>query len=68
MSKGYSPEFKPPNRSGSLDVSNFDAEFTSQDAKDSYAPSMNLSQTQLEKTNFPGFTYNPESALGGITE
>ena len=62
MAKGYSPEFKPPNRSGSLDVSNFDLEFTSQKPADSYCP-QNLSSTQLEKTQFPGFTFTGDAAI-----
>ena len=60
--KEYSPEFKPPNRSGSLDVANFDREFTSQKAADSYVPS-NLSATQVAQTNFQGFTYQGPSNL-----
>ena len=62
QAKGYSPEFKPPNRSGSLDMSNFDPEFTAQIAEDSYAPS-NLSGSMIEKSAFPGFTYQGDSAL-----
>lgn len=62
LRKEYSPEFKPPNRSGSLDVANFDREFTSQKAADSYVPS-NLSATQVAKTNFKGFTYQGPSNL-----
>ena len=43
-------------------MANFDREFTSQKAADSYVPS-NLSATQVAKTNFKGFTYQGPSNL-----
>lgn len=54
------PEFKPPNRLGSIDTSNFDLEFTSERAIDSVVTT-SLSETQREKAQFPGFTYEEDA-------
>ncbi|KAF9511053.1 hypothetical protein BS47DRAFT_1347211 [Hydnum rufescens UP504] len=56
--KKIQPPWKP-SVSGDSDVSNFDAEFTSEAAVDSVVESSNLSQTVQEQ--FIGFTYNPTS-------
>ena len=64
MRKEVAPEFKPPNRHGAADTSNFDAEFTNERPEDSVVVS-NLSETQVEKSKFDGFTFQGESALGG---
>jgi serum/glucocorticoid-regulated kinase 2 len=50
------PEFKPPNKNGDLDTSNFDLEFTSERPEDSHVVS-NMSADQIEKSKFDGFTY-----------
>nr|CCA24743.1 protein kinase putative [Albugo laibachii Nc14] len=54
------PEFKPPNRIGSMDASNFDAEFTTEKPMDSVVTT-SLSETQRDKAQFPGFTYNEDT-------
>lgn len=64
--KTTNPEFKPPNRLGSIDAGNFDAEFTNEQACDSVVTT-NLSETQKNQAQFPGFTYeedNIEDAAG----
>lgn len=60
--KETAPEFQPPNRMGSIDTSNFDLEFTSERAIDSVVTS-SLSETQREKAQFPGFTYEGDDAM-----
>lgn len=57
--KGVTPEFKPPNRMGSMDTSNFDLEFTEESAVDSVVSSQ-MSETAQNKANFPGFTYDAD--------
>ncbi|CCI44484.1 unnamed protein product [Albugo candida] len=54
------PEFQPPNRLGSIDTSNFDLEFTTEKPVDSVVTTT-LSETQRNKAQFPGFTYNAET-------
>lgn len=54
------PEFKPPNRLGSIDTSNFDVEFTAEKPVDSVVTTT-MSETQRNKAQFPGFTYNAET-------
>jgi serum/glucocorticoid-regulated kinase 2 len=56
LNKEYDPEFKPPNKNGDLDTSNFDLEFTSERPEDSHVVS-NMSSDQIEKSKFDGFTY-----------
>ncbi|KAF0685748.1 Aste57867_22356 [Aphanomyces stellatus] len=60
--KEITPEFKPPNRLGSIDTSNFDLEFTGEKPVDSVVTT-NLSETQRNKAQFPGFTYNADSEM-----
>lgn len=60
MSKEVVPEFKPPNRLGSIDTSNFDIEFTGEKPVDSVVTTT-MSETQRSKAQFPGFTYNEET-------
>ncbi|EQC35786.1 AGC protein kinase [Saprolegnia diclina VS20] len=60
--KETTPEFKPPNRMGSIDTSNFDLEFTGEKPVDSVVTT-NLSETQRNKANFAGFTYNAENEM-----
>lgn len=57
--KVVAPEFKPPNRLGSIDAGNFDAEFTTEQAVDSVVTS-NLSETQQDQARFDGFTYDED--------
>lgn len=54
------PEFKPPNRMGSIDTGNFDLEFTTEFAVDSVVTT-SLSETQRDKAQFPGFTYDEDT-------
>jgi len=56
MSKGYEPEFVPPNKHGEGDTSNFDREFTSEAPVDSVVTT-NMTETQIEKSKFDDFTY-----------
>jgi serum/glucocorticoid-regulated kinase 2 len=64
LRKEYDCEFKPPKRSHSLDVRNFDGEFTKELARVSDAAVM--TGTQVEKSNFVGFTFTGEkSAIAG---
>jgi len=58
--KTTNPEFKPPNRLGSIDTGNFDAEFTNEQACDSVVTT-NLSETQKNQAQFPGFTYEEDN-------
>ncbi|KDQ16691.1 hypothetical protein BOTBODRAFT_30613 [Botryobasidium botryosum FD-172 SS1] len=61
--KQIQPPFKP-SVSGLIDVSNFDAEFTSEMPQDSVVDDTELSKTVQER--FVGFTYNPVNEhLGG---
>ncbi|TYZ61506.1 hypothetical protein PybrP1_006830 [[Pythium] brassicae (nom. inval.)] len=60
MNKEIVPEFKPPNRLGSMDTSNFDIEFTGEKPVDSVVTTT-MSETQRSKAQFPGFTYNEET-------
>ena len=62
-SKAYRPEFIPPASRSETDVRNFDTEFTSEQAADSFVAS-HMSGTMMEKTNFEGFTYQGHTALG----
>ena len=63
MAKEYTPEFKPPAGRHETDATNFDAEFTSERAVDSVVTS-HMSETAKEKSNFHGFTYQNEEAIG----
>lgn len=45
---------------GSMDTSNFDLEFTTEKAIDSVVTS-SLSETQRDKAQFPGFTYDADN-------
>ena len=45
---------------GSIDTSNFDLEFTSEKAIDSVVTT-SLIETQREKAQFPGFTYEGDA-------
>ena len=56
LRKEYSPEFKPPSDGNVSHTQNFDAEFTSQRVVDSVVTT-NMSETQIEKSAFDGFTY-----------
>lgn len=56
LNKSYEPEFKPPVSSNSVDVRNFDQEFTSEQAADSMVTTT-MSETMQEKSAFQGFTY-----------
>jgi hypothetical protein len=58
MNKEYEAEFIPPTATSQTDVSNFDAEFTSEAAADSMVVS-HMSETMQDKTKFEGFTYQP---------
>lgn len=60
MRKEVVPEFKPPNRLGSIDTSNFDIEFTAEKPVDSVVTTT-MSETQRNKAQFPGFTYNADT-------
>lgn len=60
MRKEVVPEFKPPNRLGSIDTSNFDAEFTGEKPVDSVVTTT-MSETQRNKAQFPGFTFNSDN-------
>ncbi|RHY33012.1 hypothetical protein DYB32_001993 [Aphanomyces invadans] len=60
--KEMTPEFKPPNRLGSIDTSNFDLEFTGEKPVDSVVTTT-MSETQRNKAQFSGFTYNADSEL-----
>lgn len=55
MAKKIQPPFKP-NVTDNIDVSNFDAEFTSENPTSSIIADSNLSQTVQKQ--FEGFTYN----------
>lgn len=57
--KEVTPEFKPPNRIGSIDTSNFDLEFTTERAIDSVVTTT-MSETARDKAQFPGFTYDAD--------
>jgi len=61
FNKEYQPEFVPPSK-GAGDVSNFDQEFTRERPEDSVVVS-NLSEADVEKTKFDGFTFEGGSAL-----
>jgi serum/glucocorticoid-regulated kinase 2 len=58
LQKRVQPPFKP-SVTGLIDVSNFDAEFTSEAAQDSVVLDSHLSETVQDQ--FRGFTYNPGS-------
>jgi len=60
MRREVVPEFKPPNRLGSMDTSNFDVEFTAEKPVDSVVTT-NMSSTARDKAQFPGFTYNADT-------
>ncbi|UIZ26574.1 hypothetical protein KXD40_002359 [Peronospora effusa] len=60
LRKEVQPEFKPPNRLGSMDTSNFDVEFTAEKPVDSVVTTT-MSETQRNKAQFPGFTYNADT-------
>lgn len=55
LRKEVEPEFIPPNK-GEADTSSFDAEFTSERPVDSVVVT-NMSETQVEKSKFQGFTF-----------
>jgi len=57
----YDPEFKPPQKKGDLDTSNFDLEFTSERPVDSVV-NANMSEADVEKSKFSGFTYQGENS------
>ena len=57
------PEFKPPNKHGTLDTTNFDTEFTAERPEDSVVTSQ-MSEAQIEKAKFQNFTFQGEGALG----
>lgn len=61
-SKAYRPEFIPPASRSDTDVRNFDAEFTNEQAADSFVTSQ-MSGTMMEKSNFEGFTF-VKSSMG----
>ena len=48
------------HRLGSIDTSNFDIEFTAEKPVDSVVTST-MSETQRNKAQFPGFTYNADT-------
>jgi serine/threonine protein kinase len=56
----YDPEFKPPQKKGELDTSNFDLEFTSERPVDSVV-NTGMSAEDVEKAKFSGFTYQGEN-------
>ena len=62
LNLGYEPEFKPPASRSEADVSNFDPEFTREQAADSVVVS-HMSATLQEKTAFEGFTYEPNQDI-----
>jgi len=66
LSMEYVPEFIPPRQRGSIDVTNFDSEFTRQEARDSLVPDM--SNTMKEKGAIEGFTFVGDSAIEGEGE
>ena len=55
--KQVKPEFVPPKQKNDADVSNFDAEFTSEAPTDSM-PAQAMTDTMQEKAAFTDFTYN----------
>ncbi|EWM22280.1 protein kinase 2 [Nannochloropsis gaditana] len=58
----YQPEFVPPRaRRRSVDVDNFDKEFTQEVCQDSVVQTI-LTAQQEEMANFEGFTYDPRGA------
>ena len=60
--KEYPPEFRPPRATSEGDVRNFDYEFTSEVAGDSLVTT-HMTNTMQEKSNFEGFTYQPDQKL-----
>lgn len=54
----------PPISTSETDVSNFDEEFTKEEAHDSLVVS-NMTSTMVEKSAFVGFTYNNRPSLTG---
>jgi len=61
IGRGYKPEFQPPKKRRSLDVDNFDKEFTAEPAIDSVVQN-HLTSQQEEMTAFEGFTYDGEAS------
>jgi len=57
LSKGYDPEFQPPNAG-----LNFDKEFTDLKPEDSVVTT-NLSTSEQTKANFEGFTYTEDAPV-----
>jgi serum/glucocorticoid-regulated kinase 2 len=62
MARKYAPPFRPNVESAS-DTSNFDAEFTSEAAKDSAGDGSHLSDAVQKQ--FQGFTYQQSEAISG---
>ena len=50
------PEFTPPKRRGTVDVSNFDTEFTREKAIDSLPPDTALTKSEVDELAFDGFS------------
>lgn len=59
------PEFVPPKLSSPEDTRYFDPEFTSERPVDTLVDTSALSETQVDRSNFEGFTYNPDAPVGG---
>lgn len=57
LAREYRPEFVPPKKRRSLDVDNFDKEFTQEPAVDSVVQT-HLTAQQEEIAKFEGFTYD----------
>merc|ERR1711871_1436277 len=55
LAYGYTPEFAPPQRNGSIDVGNFDEHHTKKTVRE---PIVKMSDEQIQAARFDGFTYN----------
>ncbi|KAI9339815.1 kinase-like domain-containing protein [Zopfochytrium polystomum] len=62
MQRKYNPTFRP-NVASATDTSNFDAEFTSEPARDSYVDGSRL--TDADQRLFDGFSYRPDGLPEG---
>jgi serum/glucocorticoid-regulated kinase 2 len=64
FNKEVEPEFKPKGTGSELDTENVDEEFKREMPRDT--PVVQSASKLAGSTAFAGFTYNPESKLGGI--
>ncbi len=65
MEKKIEAPFKPPARRGTIDVTNFDTEFTREKAVDSVVPTSIMTTEELSAVAFEGFSYIGKSIASG---